>query len=242
MRMRQRARWCSGPVRTSRRSVDFRLYLRALPLLVKNPIVMVPPLVGALLSVLVSSFGGSFTDPLGGFGTGILQFISILVEMFLFGVSLIIAEAIWRRGRTTFDAAWSEAQRKAASIVFAAIGFQFVIYAASLIGGALGPIGLLLAAIVLFFLIYTIPAAAIGGIPGGAALSASIERVKDNYLAAAVLCVLSIFLYGYVSFIAIELLFGVLGPIAWLVQALLRAIIVGYLAFVFAKQYDQVAF
>ncbi|MDQ6825864.1 MAG: hypothetical protein M3Z14_01515 [Candidatus Eremiobacteraeota bacterium] len=228
-------------MRLRRRSIDFTLYLRALALLIKNPIVMVPPLVGALLSVLVSSFSGSFTDPLGGFGGGLLQFLSILVEMFLFGVSLIIADAVWRRGRTTFDAAWTEAQQKATSILFAAVGFQFVVYAATMVGNVLGPIGLVLAALAVFFLIYTIPAAAIGGIPGSAALSASIERVKENYFAAVVLSVVSILLYGYISFIAIELLFSYLGPMAWLIQALLRAIIVGYLAFVFAKQYDEVA-
>ncbi len=224
------------------RRTDLSLYFRAFPLLLKNPIVIVPPVVAALLGVLISSFTGPFTDPLGGFGAGLLQFLAFLVDMFLFGVSLIIAETVWRRGRATFDAAWTEAQEKAMGILFAAVGFQFVIYAAGLLGGVFGPFGYLLAAVAVYFLIYTIPAAAIGGIPGGAALAASIERVKDNYLAAALLCIISLLLYVYLNFRIGEILLEYIGSTAWIVQAFVKAIIVGYLAFVFAKQYDQVAF
>lgn len=229
-------------MRRSGRGIDGSLYLRAFPLLLKNPIVIVPPLVAALLGVLISSFSGSLTDPLGGFGAGLLQFLTFLVDMFLFGVSLIIAETVWRRGRATFDAAWTEAQEKAVSILFAAVGFQFVIYAAALVGGSLGTFGYLLAAVAIYFLIYTIPAAAIGGIPGAAALSASIERVKDNYLAAALLCVVSLLLYFYLDFRVTELLFAYVGSAAWIGQVVVKSVVIGYLAFVFAKQYDQVAF
>ncbi|MDQ6932217.1 MAG: hypothetical protein M3160_03465 [Candidatus Eremiobacteraeota bacterium] len=233
-------------MRRGGRRIDLGLYLRAFPLLVKNPIVIVPPLVAALLGVLISSFTGPFTDPLGGFGAGLLQFLAFLVDMFLFGVSLIIAQTVWRRGRATFDVAWNEAQEKAMSILFAAVGFQFVIYAAGLVGGVFGPFGYLLAVVAVYFLIYTIPAAAIGGIPGGAALSASIERVKDNYLAAGILCIVSLVLYAYFSLRVIEILFVYIGSSAWaveaLVQAVVKAIVVGYLAFVFAKQYDEIAF
>lgn len=229
-------------MRRGGRGVDLSLYLRAFPLLIKHPIVIVPPFVAALLGVLISSFTGPFTDPLGGFGAGILQFLAFLVDMFLFGVSLIIAETVWRRGRATFDAAWTEAQEKAVSILFAAVGFQFVIYAAALLGGTIGAFGYLLAAVATYFLIYTIPAAAIGGIPGGAAISASIERVKDNYLAAALLCVVSLLLYVYLNFRISELLFTYVGSVAWLGQVVVKSVLVGYLAFVFAKQYDQVAF
>ncbi len=229
-------------MRRGRRQFDYSLYLRAFPLLVRNPIVIVPPLVAALLGVLISSFTGAFTDPLGGYGAGILQFLAFLVDMFLFGVSLIIAETVWRRGKATFDAAWAEAQEKAVSILFAAVGFQFVIYAAALLGNILGVFGYLLTALAVFFLIYTIPAAAIGGIPGGAALSASIERVKEDYLAAALLCIVSLLLYVYLNFSVSEMFFAYVGTAAWIGQVLIKAIVIGYLAFVFAKQYDQVAF
>ena len=61
----------------------------------------------------------------------------------------------------------------------AAIGFSFILWAAALGGGLVGSVGaLLLQAVAMFFFIYTLPAAAIGGVPGGAALQISLERAR----------------------------------------------------------------
>ncbi len=48
------------------------------------------------------------------------------------------------------------------------------------------------------FLIWTIPAAAVGGIPGGAAIQVSIERVRAQPLPAILATVVALALLGYV--------------------------------------------
>ncbi len=223
--------------------VDFSLYLRALPLLVRNPLVIVAPLLAGVVQVLLGMLSGPLTDAVGGIGAGIFQLIGQLTFAFAFGVAIIFAETVWRRGSATFDGAWEEARRKSSDLIFAAIGFLFIIFAAQYVGVILGSIGsYLLAAVAVFFLIYTMPAAAIGGAPGGMALSASIRAVRSNYLAAAVLAAVAIAVYYYVSFFALALLGPYLGLAFPIVQALFQAIAVSYLAFVFAKQYDEVAF
>lgn len=223
--------------------VDFTLYLRALPLLVRNPLVIVAPLLAGVIQVLLGMVSGPLTDAVGGIGAGIFQLIAQLIFGFAFGVAIIFAETAWRRGSATFEAAWEEARRKASDLIFATIGFIFIIFAAQYLGVILGAIGsYLLGAIAVFFLIYTIPAAAIGGAPGGMALSASIRAVRSNYLAAIVLAIIAVAVYYYISFFALALLGPYLGLAFPIVQALFQAIAVSYLAFVFAKQYDEVAF
>lgn len=223
--------------------VDFTLYLRALPLLVRNPLVIVAPLLAGVIQVLLGMISGPLTDAVGGIGAGIFQLIAQLIFGFAFGVAIIFAETAWRRGSATFEAAWEEARHKASDLIFATIGFIFIIFAAQYLGAILGAIGsYLLAAIAVFFLIYTIPAAAIGGAPGGMALSASIRAVRSNYLAAIVLAIVAVAVYYYISFFALALLGPYLGLAFPIVQALFQAIAVSYLAFVFAKQYDEVAF
>ncbi|MDQ2679828.1 MAG: hypothetical protein M3Y21_02230 [Candidatus Eremiobacteraeota bacterium] len=223
--------------------IDFTLYLRALPLLVRNPVVIAAPLLAGVIQVLLQMLSGPLTDAVGGFGAGIFQFIGQIIFGFAFGVAIIFAEMAWRRGKASFDSAWEEARRKSADLVFAAIGFLFIIFAAQYLGAVLGSIGsYILGAAAVFFMIYTIPAAAIGGAPGGMALSASVRAVRANYLAAAVLAIVAIVVYYYVSFFALALLGPYLGLGFPIVQALFQAIAVSYLAFVFAKQYDEVAF
>ncbi len=112
-----------------------------------------------------------------------------LVYLWAFGVAIIQANNIWRTGRGSFDEAWEEGRAKFGAIALAAIGFQFVVWAASFIGSYLGAAGLALAAIAAFFLIYTIPSAAIGGIPGSLAISASIRGVRAQPIGSIVLAV-----------------------------------------------------
>lgn len=233
--------------------VNLTVYARSLGLLVRNPALIAGPLVMAIAGVLVNQvLGEPNGGALGMVSSGIGSLIDFLLLSFGFGVSLIIAEQAWRRGKTSFDAAWDEARRKAGDILIAALGFNFITYVAgyagTLIGG--GIIGLLLPAIAFYFLIYTIPAAAIGGIPGGAALQVSIERVRASFLPTAIMCIvfLALLLYGgsYLGLLLGSLIFpaGLASAtiIIALVNALVRAIVLGYIALVISNLYDQVSF
>src|SRR5476651_461754 len=77
----------------------------------------------------------------------------------------------------------------------ASFGFTFVLYIARLVGAFFGPFGVLLIAAAVVFLIYTIPAAAIGGVPGGAALQVSIERARANPLPTIIVTIVSLAVY-----------------------------------------------
>lgn len=222
------------------------MYVRAVPLLLRHPSILAVPLLAAVVDVLIAQVTPLFTGPLGGGGGGIFQMLVQLVYLWAFGIAIIQASNIWRDRKGSFDEAWEEGRRKFGGIALAAVGFQFIVWVASYIGSFvgsfLGVLGLLLGALAAFFLIYTIPAAAIGGLPGQLAISASIDAVKANVLASIVLAVVFLGLwYG----ILYALLFPLsnLSPLAGeLVLAAVRALVLGYLAFPFAKQYDDVAF
>jgi len=179
----------------------------------------------------------------GGAGSGIFQMLVQLVYLWAFGVTIVQASNIWRRRRGTFDEAWEEGRAKFGAIALAAIGFQFVVWAASYIGSFLGAFGLALGAVAALFMIYAIPSASIGGMPGAMALSASIRGVRSQPLGSIVLA-LVFFAVWYVAVpLALPYLLVHLSATVWsLVTAAARAIALGYLAFPFAKQYDEVAF
>jgi len=111
-----------------------------------------------------------------------------------------------------------------------------------MLGGFLAAIAFVVPALVLFFLISTSPAVANGGVPGGAALSASIERVKQNYLAAALLVIASLLLYFYVGVFLGAYIGTAVGFLAPYATAIIQALVIAYLAAVTARQYDEVAF
>ncbi|HTU82290.1 MAG TPA: hypothetical protein VMF61_09180 [Candidatus Acidoferrales bacterium] len=218
-------------------------YARAVALLFSHPSIVAVPLLAAVVAVLVDRVTPFLTDPLGGLGTSLLGFLVQIVFLWAFGIAIVQASNIWRKRRGSFDEAWPEGRAKSGGILLAAIGFQFVVYAGGLIGSYVHPLaGLFLEAIAAFFLIYTIPAAAIGGMPGSLALSASVRAVRANVSGSVVLAIvfvaLWIFLpyglqYAVVNFTPIE---------SSLTMALVRAVVLAYLAFPFAKQYDDVAF
>jgi len=167
-----------------------------------------------------------------------------LIYLWAFGVTIIHANNIWRRGHGTFDEAWEEGRLKFGAIAFAAIGFQFVVYAASYIGSFIGAtVGLALGAVAAFFLIYTIPAAAIGGIPGALALSVSFRNVRAQPFGSLLLA----FVFFAVWYVALPLglpylTFRFTSGVAGLIMAAAHAVALAYLAFPFAKQYDDIAF
>ncbi len=228
------------------RSIDLSIYVRSLGLFVRNPALIAAPLVMAIVGIFFNMVLGGAIGPLGGIG-GLIAFLLI---SFGFGVSLILAEQAWRRGKTSFDAAWDEARAKGGAILLAAIGFNFVLYVAGFAGQIISGLGLILEALALYFFIYAIPAAAIGGIPGGAALQVSIERVRASYVPTAIMCIVSIVLFLYVGTYLGAWIGTLLGPaglvsptiVSALINALVQALILGYLSLVFSKHYDDVSF
>ncbi len=233
-------------MRGGRRGVDFSIYGRALPYLFRNPSILAMPLLAAVLDMLLSYTAGVTTDPLGGLGSGIFGMIVQIVYLFAFGVAIIQANNIARGYKTKFDDAWEEARRKAGGIIIAAIGFQFIVWVAAYAGSLLAVIPFLQIALQLlayFFLILTIPAAAIGGLPGGLALSGSIRAVRANPLPCLILAIVFVALWIGVPLLVttyVNARFGVLGY--ELILALSRAIVLAYMAFPFATTYDDIAF
>ena len=236
--------------RPIREPIDLSVYVRALGVFVRNPTVIVVPLLVAVIGILVAQISGvAGGGALGGLTNGLLGFVLLLLQLFGLGVSLIIADTAWRRGRASFDDAWQEARRKGGEILFASFGFTFVISIAQYTTLFLGNIGIVVEALAVYGLIYTIPAAAIGGIPGAGAISVSVERVRSAPLTAAILTVVSIVLLIFFgSFIGVwidEWLFPLVGGttiVASLVDALVRAVATGYLACAMAKVYNDVSF
>ena len=229
-----------------RGGVDFSIYGRALPYLLRNPSILAMPLLAAVLDMLLSYTGAVTTDPLGGLGSGIFGMIIQIVYLFAFGIAIIQANNIARGYKTKFDDAWDEGRRKAGSILIAAIGFQFVVWVAAYAGSLLSFIPylqLVLQLVAYFFLILTIPAAAIGGLPGGLALSGSIRAVRAHPVPCLVLAIVFVALWIGVP-VLIELFvgarFGFLGY--ELMMAVARALVLAYMAFPFATTYDDVAF
>src|ERR1035441_6635229 len=108
-------------MKRGRPQFDLLVYLKAIPLMLRNPVVFVLPLLAAAIDLLVSTTSGMFTDPLGGFGAGIFALLTQIVYMFAFGVAVIQANNIWHNHRSGFDDAWEESRRKAGGIVLAAI-------------------------------------------------------------------------------------------------------------------------
>jgi hypothetical protein len=227
-------------------SVNVAIYGQGLVHLVRHPSVIVIPLLAAVADALVSYWGNLFTNPLGGTGSGgLLGMVLQILYLFAFGAAIVHANNIVRGYRGGFDASWEETRGKIGGILLAAIGFQFITWAAAYVGSILGSVVLQfgLQLIAMFFLIMTIPAAAIGGLPGQFALSGSIRAVRSNWPACLILAVAFVLLWIYlpsVAFIDVGNAFG----IVWgtLAQALARAIVLGYLAFPFAVTYDETAF
>ncbi|MBV9439637.1 MAG: hypothetical protein JOZ24_06575, partial [Candidatus Eremiobacteraeota bacterium] len=178
--------------RATRPPVDLGVYLRAIPLLLRNPSIVVVPLLMAVIGILI----GMVMTPGAGMGGGLIGsltsglggFVVILLELFGLGTACIIADDAWRYGHASFDKGWTEARRRAGEILFAALGVTLLLavgqYAGALLGFAIGPVpvGLVLIALIALFLIWAIPAAASGGMRGGEAIQVSVDRVRANPL------------------------------------------------------------
>jgi hypothetical protein len=226
-------------------NVNFAIYGKALVHLVRHPSILLLPLAAAAIDLFIWYWGTLFTDPLGGIGTGLFALVVQIIYLFAFGGAVVQANNIARGYRTSFGDAWDETRRKSGGILLAAIGFQFVTWFAAYVGAFLGGgnVQLLLQLIAYFFLILTIPAAAIGGLPAQLALSGSIRAVRANTLGCIVLAVVFVALWVLIPRYGLLPLVGPYGVLvlkaAW---CLYNAVALAYLAFPFAVTYDETAF
>jgi hypothetical protein len=222
------------------RRADLSVYPRALVLYARNPIVALVPFAACVADVLVLQLGGA---------GGVSSLLSMLIDGFGMGVALIVADSAWRgrAGRADFDAAWREARRKTSELLMATLGIGFVFFAIGMLGAILGPLAFLLEAVAAGFLLYTLPAAAIGGVPGAASLQVSVERARANPGATIVLLLMTLAVFAaslqadVYTQLYTNLWIGI--PLApMLIGALVRAIFFGYLAVIMAKVYADISY
>jgi uncharacterized membrane protein len=223
--------------------VDLLMYARAVPMLLRRPSILAMPLLAGVIASALDQISLLLTDAVGGAGAGIFGSIAQIVYLYAFGIAVIQASHAWRGRKATFDEAWEEGRHKAGGILMAAIGFLFVTYVANYAGSIVNAtIGLLLQLVASFFLIYSMPAAAIGGLPGQMALSGSMRAVRENVFGAAILAIVFVVLWAVLPLYVLSLPLGGNRTAIDLVLAAVRALVLAYLAFPFAKQYDDVAF
>jgi hypothetical protein len=222
--------------------IDLSAYGRGFVEVLRHPSILAMPLLAAVVDMAFSYWGGLVTDPLGGAGQGLIAMVVQIVYLFAFGIAVIQAKDILRGYRGSFDEAWEEGRKKSGSILLAAIGFQFIVWVAAYIGQVLQVpvLGLILQLVAYFFLILTIPAAAIGGASGGMAISASIRAVRANVARCLVLAIVFAVLWVGVPELLVIYGYG-LGAFGFdLALAGLRALVLAYLAFPFAAVFDGV--
>lgn len=232
------------------RGVDLGVYAAALPLLIRNPALVVVPLltlvVGVLLRQVIAPFGGGAG---GSLTVGLAQFAASLLMLYGLGSACILADDAWRRGHGSFETSWTRTQTKSGDLLYAAIGIALLVsvgqYVGVVLGGVIGDIAMAVAA---FFLIWTMPAAAIGGVPGGAAIQVSIERVRSVPLAAGIATAVTLLLVLFVPPLLIAAVAPLLGVAAEsvialeLIVALVQAITMAYVALVLTKTYSDASF
>lgn len=231
-------------------SVDLAVYAKAVPLLVRNPSIVVVPLLTVVIGVLLDlMLAPSRGDGLSTLTAQLMSFVKFLLVLFGLGAACIMADDAWRHGRASFDNGWTEARARAPEILFASVGIGLLLSVARYAGMLIGPLALVLVVAAVVFLIWTIPAAAVGGNPGGAAIQVSIDRVRGAAPAAVVAAVVTILLV-FLVILEAPLYLDVWLPayaaassiLKSLVDALLEAIAVGYIALILTKTYTDAAF
>jgi hypothetical protein len=230
--------------------IDVTVYATALPVLVRNPSIIVVPLLMAVIGVLLTVVMTPFSS--GGIGSatlGLAQLIVFMLTLFGLGAACVIADDAWRHGRASFDRGWVETRRRGSDILMAAVGFGLLVTVGLYVTQLLGLIGYLLTAAIIVFLIWTIPAAAVGGIPGGASIQVSIDRVRSSPLPAVLATIVALVLLGLAvpiaaNWLATLLLTWTYGSILVerLIAAVLQSIAIGYIALVITKTYTDAAF
>lgn len=198
------------------RYVDLTVYYRAFMVYARNPVIALAPLAAEVISAFLIRLGG-----IGGVGGLLIS----LIEGFAISVSLIVADFAWRYGQARFDQAWEEARRKTSEILMATLGLGFALFAARLVGGILGPLQDIVLAVAVGFLVYTLPATALGGIPGSGALQVSVERARGNPAVTIILTSVILVVYLISSN-----------------NILVRILALGYISIILAKVYSDVSY
>lgn len=225
--------------------VELGGYAKGLWLLVANPAVIVPPLVANVTATLLGfALQGGPTGIVAAINGGLTSLLIFIIQAFGFGVAMIAASYAWRMGRARVDAAWDDARRKLGDVAMAALGLNFALWIAGLVGGFVFPGygSLALAAVAFFFFIYTLPAAAVGGTPGFAALGSSVERARANVPGTLVLAIVTAallvlpqrYLFGRLYE------FGVLPELAF--EMLINSVVFAYLAIVTVRVYEDTGY
>jgi hypothetical protein len=200
-----------------------------------------------LLMVMPMDTGGGLLTMAN---SSITSLLVQLLNSFGLAVSLIMAENVWRRGDARFDDAWESARRNVGGILLAAIGYNFVTWIAAYFG-AFVPFGsIVLSVVASFFFIYTLPAAAIGGVPGGAALQAALERAQRSPLPTIVVTAVYLFVFYILTSLVTEAILPLVlendqnAPFVTgkLIVAVIEAFAAGYVALVLAKAYDDASY
>jgi hypothetical protein len=220
--------------------LDPSIYVRAFPLLFRHLSIVTAPLLAAVVSILLDQLSQLTTDPIGGAGAGIYGFIERVVYLIAFGVATIQARDAWHGYKGTFDDAWSEAKGRIGGIALAAVGFVFILNFAAQIGAFVN-LSILLLLVVAFLLIYTMPAAAISGAQAGYAIQASYRAAIAHPWAAALLAIAYVVCTTFVPLLLAPLYGGLPSIVVQLIGAAINALLLAYLAFPFAKQYEDVA-
>lgn len=219
----------------------------------RNPQIVLAPLLAAVARVLLFKVmpGDAGSGLLGGVNSSIAGLLAQLIEGLGLGVALIVADGAWRRGRAPFDDAWEDARRKAGGILLATLGFSFIVYVAAIAGSIVPFVGpLVLPLVAEFFFIYTIPAAAIGGTPGAAALQASLDVARRAPGATLLVTALYIVSFALLPTLVIQamqpLLLGTSifssDVVSSLLVAGIKAIVTGYVALVLAKTFTDASY
>jgi hypothetical protein len=225
------------------RLLDWKFYFEALPLYARNLGVLLYPLIAAGIGLGLTYAEGPLFNPIGGAADPIVNFIIQVIYGFGFALAVIFADDAWRHGRANLRAAWDQGRRRVGDILLAIIGFYFLIYVAGLIGGIFGPIlSLALTVLAVWAFIYSIPAAAIGGIPAGGAFSASLQAARRHPIATAILTIVSYGVWVGLTRYALGAIGGYMGAGFDAAQVLLTAIALGYIALIVARQYADLAF
>ena len=212
---------------------------------------MLGPLAAGLANIILATIMPGGTGFLSAANSGLASLFSTLISSFGLAIAIIVADSAWRYRRVPFGDAWEQARHKGGDIIMAAFGVSFVIFMAGLVGSILpfvGTIGLILVAT--YFMIYALPAAAIGGIPGFGSLQASIDRARVAVL-PSILVTLAYILVYYLGRSAFEETIGLAlagkGPFTSelafsVLNAFVQAPFAAYVALVLAKTYDDVSY
>lgn len=225
------------------RLLNWKLYFEALPLYARNLGVLLYPLIAAGIGLGITYLGTWFSAPTGFALMGIFGFIIQVIYGFGFALAVIFADDAWRHGRGNLRATWDQGRKRAGDILLAIIGFYFLMYVAGLIGAIFGPyLSLALTMLAVWAFLYSIPAAAIGGIPAGGAFSASLQAARRHPLATAILAIVSYGVWVGLTRYALGALGAYMGAGYDVAQVLLTAIALGYIALIIARQYADLAF